>query len=62
MSEQLENLQGEVETTIPAEIADHIDCAECCETIEDFRANLWEAIDAAESLAHNLKALLKASK
>jgi hypothetical protein len=55
----LEELQAEIAeaSTCHSAIHDALDCAEGCETVEDFRANLAEAIDAAEQLVKDLKEL-----
>ena len=53
----VEDLQAEIETETAREIADHLDCAESCETIEDFQDNIQNAIDAAKTLIYELKKL-----
>ena len=52
----LEDLQADLEE-IENAIPDHLMNAESCETLDDFRINLQEAIDAAIRLAAELKTL-----
>ncbi len=58
MPHTLEDLQADLEEIdVNNAISDHLQCAESSETLDDFRANLQEAIDAAISLAAQLKTL-----
>ena len=56
MTQTLEELQEDL-NEIENDISDHLQCAESCETLDDFRANLQEAIDAALTLVNVLKIL-----
>ena len=62
MSEQLEDLQAEIDADIAHQISDHLDCAESCETLDDFTDNVQNAIDAASTLIHELKTLQRKRK
>lgn len=57
----LEELQGEIEDIRGAVdlVADDLSCAESCETVADYRANVLAAAEALEAQAKALRALAR---
>jgi predicted RNase H-like HicB family nuclease len=60
--EQFEELQSDLSDINTRHIDDHLSCAGCCETKEDFVTNLDSAIESAKELLVELKNILKESK
>jgi hypothetical protein len=56
-AEELEDKQGLMDDLrkLVTELDSHLECAETCETMHDFRANIDEAIDAVRRLQVELK-------
>mgnify|MGYP003628171951 CR=1 FL=1 len=62
MSEKLEELQAEINSETCLDITAHLDCAETCETLEDFRDNIQNAINDTGSLLSDLYAMRDKAK
>lgn len=53
-----EELKGELPTMELEDLSSDLSCAEQCETVEDMRANLQNAIDNAVAVERELRELL----
>ena len=56
--ERLEELRSELPMYVWSKITEDMECAQTCETLEDFRANLKEAMASCDTLRDELKMVL----